>query len=268
MDAQAVVPFIIAVFHQKGGVAKTTTVLNLGACLAKAGSNTLVIDLDPTGSLTSGLGFRPGDLPYSIVDVLLGNETILSITQETVVAGLRLIPAHPDLTTAAKYLSTRKKPANILGAALSGEEAGAFERILLDCPPSGGLLTVAALTAAQLLIVPVQCDYYAIQSLAAVFHLIENIRWRANRALGYRLLVTLFDSHNSTQRLSLARLRQMYGNLLFETIIEIDDRVQYGQASGLPLILSAPQSQAAAQYQNLAKEIDAYVHDKRTKPHR
>jgi chromosome partitioning protein len=264
MDVQALPPFVIAVFHQKGGVAKTTTVLNLGACLAKDGHTTLVIDLDPTGSLTSGLGYQPADVPQSIVDVLLGNETILSIIQETVVSDLSLIPAHPDLGTAAKYLSTRKQPATILRTALSGEQACAFERILLDCPPSGGLLTVAALTAAHLLIVPVLCDFYAIQSLESVFHLIKNIRRRANRTLRYRLLVTLYNSQLSTQRLSLDRLRQTYGFLLFENIIEIDDRVQYGQAAGLPLILCAPQSQAAAQYQNLAKEVNAYVQNTRT----
>jgi len=264
MDVQALPPYVIAVFHQKGGVAKTTTVLNLGACLAKEGQTTLVIDLDPTGSLTSGLGYQPAEVPQSIVDVLLGNETILSITQETLVSGLSLIPAHPDLGTASKYLSTRKQPASVLRTALFGEQASAFERILLDCPPSGGLLTGAALTAAHLLIVPVQCDFYAMQSLDVVFHLIKNIRRRANRTLRYRVLVTLYNPRISNQRLSLARLQQTYGSLLFETFIEIDDQVQYGQAAGLPLILYAPHSQAAAQYRNLAKEVNAYVQNTRT----
>lgn len=264
MDVQIPSPYVIAVFHQKGGVAKTTTVLNLGACLAKGGNTTLVIDLDPTGSLTSGLGYQPGEIPQSIVDVLLGNETILSVIQETVVSGLSLIPAHPDLGRASKYLPTRKQSAAVLRSALSGEQSSAFERILIDCPPSGGLLTVAALTAAHLLIVPVQCDFYAIQSLESVFHLIQNLRRKANRTLRYRLLVTLYNPQISNQRLNLTRLREFYGSLLFDTFIEIDDQVQYGQAAGLPLILYAPQSQAAESYRSLAKEVNAYVQNAQT----
>jgi len=248
-------PKIIAVNNQKGGVAKTTTCLSLGASLAEMGYTVLLIDLDPQAHLTLSLGLKPESLHRTIGDVLLGNYSITSISRESSIFDLDIVPANQNLSLIDKLLYEQVRYEYQLKQKLAAIGEEYYEFVLIDCPPAFNALTLNALTAAQLLMVPVQCEYYAAQSLPQVMKLAKLVQKKTNPALTYHLLVTMFDRRNKICHLILEQMQQQMGHLLYETIIEVDTKLKESPAFGQAITQYAPDTRGAQQYRNLAKEL-------------
>lgn len=255
-------PFIIAVCHQKGGVAKTTTVSALGASLVELGHRTLLIDLDPSGNLTSGLSISPARMHKSAADLLLGNEPIHAILQTTLMPGLDLVPSNPAMRTVSRFLYLRPRYETLLKSgfdAMHNSPLPPYRFILMDCPPTLGPLTITALTAAHLVIIPTQCEYYSLQALEAVFKLIATVRAETNPGLRFRLLITMFDRRGSLHSRILEMVQERYAHALFETMIGFDSKLRESQLVGVPVIRHAPGTRASQQYRLLAEELCAYA---------
>lgn len=249
---------VIAVSNQKGGVAKTTTCLSLGACLAEMGQIVLLIDLDPQTNLTLSLGLKPDQLHYTVDDALLGDTSLVSVSRESETFGLDIIPAKRNLAVLDKILYGRKNYEFYLKRGLDAMGGDFYDTVLIDCPPSFGTLTLNALTAADLLIIPVQCEYYAVHSLRQTVELATLVRNRTNPRLTYRVLVTMYDRRNRICQLILDQMQQGMEQLLFETVIEIDTKLKESPVFGQPITLYEPNTRGAQQYRELAKELVNY----------
>lgn len=253
-----VVPYVIAVCHQKGGVAKTTTVSSLGAALAVQNQRTLLIDLDPSGNLTYGLGFVSGNESRSAADILLGNDVLQNIRQATDVEGLDIIPSNNEMATVARFLNLRPKSEHLLRSSLEQHaQTGAqkYDFVLIDCPPTLGPLTITALTAARMALIPTQCEYYSLQALDGIFKAIASTRANYNPELHYRMLVTMYDRRGLLHTRVLTMLRERFGPLLFKNMIGFDSKLRESQLVGLPVTAHAPRTRAALQYHLLAGEL-------------
>ncbi len=251
-------PYVIAVCHQKGGVAKTTTVSSLGAALAEQNQRTLLIDLDPSGNLSYGLGFVSGNESRSAADVLLGNDTLQNIRQATDVEDLDIIPSNSEMATVARFLNLRPKFEHLLRSSLEQHAHNGnrvYDFVLIDCPPTLGPLTITALTAARMALIPTQCEYYSLQALDGIFKAITNARANYNPALHYRMLVTMYDRRGSLHTRVLTMLRERFGDVLFQNMIGFDSKLRECQLVGLPVTAHAPRTRAALQYQLLAGEL-------------
>jgi chromosome partitioning protein len=245
----------IAISSQKGGVAKTTTCLSLGACLAEIGQSVLLIDLDPQAHLTLSLGFNPEELRRTIGEALLGNASLVSVSREGSVFDLDLVPANQELVVLDKILYGRQDYEFRLKNGLDAIGDGFYDVVLIDCPPSFGTLTLNALTAADLLIVPVQCEYYAAQSLRQIMELVKLVRERTNPRLIYRVLVTMYDQRNKICQVILEQMQRGLSQVLLKTIIEVDTKLRESPAFAQPVTLYAPKTRGAQQYRALAKEL-------------
>lgn len=245
----------IAVSNQKGGVAKTTTCLSLGACLAQMGKLVLLIDLDPQANLTLAMGLKPEGVRHAVDEALLGNASLVSVSRETLVFGLDIAPANHSLVLLDKILYGRQGYEFYLKNGLDMMGQGFYDVVLLDCPPSFGTLTLNALTAADLLIVPTQCEYFAARALRRIVELVKLVREKTNPRLTYRVLVTMFDRRNKISRLIFEQMRQGMSHLMFNTIIEVDVKLKESPALGQPITLYAPKTRGAQQYSALAKEL-------------
>ena len=250
---------VIAIANSKGGVAKTTTCLSLGGSLAEQGRLVLLVDMDPQAHLTTSLGIDLGALRRTIGDVLLGQSSLVAVSQETPVEGLDLVPSNRELIVLDKVLYQRRGYEYRLKADLERMEHSLYDVILLDCPPSFGTLTLNALTAADLLLIPVQSEYYAVRSLRQMLDMVRLVRRRTNPRLAYRLLVTMYDGRNKVHRLVLEYLRRRFSDAMLETIIQIDTRLRESPAFGLPVTRYAPRTRAARQYRELARELEPYL---------
>lgn len=253
-------PYVIAVCHQKGGVAKTTTVSALGAALTELGYPTLLIDLDPSANLTAGLGFNPRQVKKSAADIILGNSELASLSQSTSLPELDIIPSSPDMAPASQVLTARLNYETILRRSIHQQNLP-FEYVIIDCPPSMAALTTTALTAADLAIIPTQCEYFAIQAINTIFGHIGRVRSEHHHLLRFKLLVTMFDLRGKLHSQLYERLKAHYTTAIFETIIGFDSKLRAGQIAGQPITTFAPKTRAAEQYRNLAKEINAYVQE-------
>lgn len=252
-------PYVIALWHQKGGVAKTTTALSLAASLAERGQATLLIDLDPQGNLTSGLGCDPARMRGSAADVLLGNDRLASVSRPTDMSGLDLVPSNADMVTLPRWLHLREKYEPLLRDSLARPELQRYAFVLLDCPPLVGPLTITALTAANLALIPTQCEYFSVQVLNNSLELIRLIRGRTNPELAYRILVTMFDGRGLLHGRVLAHLQQHFAPALFQTVIGVDAKLRESQLAGRPITVHAHSSRAAQQYRQLAEELLTYA---------
>jgi chromosome partitioning protein len=245
----------IAISNQKGGVAKTTTCLSLGACLAEMGQSVLLVDLDPHANLTLSFGLKPQELRRTVGDALLGNASLVAVSRESGVFNLDLIPANHELAVVDRILSGRSGCEFQLKNRLEAVGKGLYEIVLIDCPPSLGTLTLNALTAANLLVVPVQCEYYAAHSLRQVMGMVRTVRERMNPHLTHRLLVTMYDRRNKISRVILEKMQRELSDVLLSTIIEVDARLKESPAFAKPITLYAPNTRSAQQYRALAKEL-------------
>ena len=255
-------PYVIAVCHQKGGVAKTTTVSALGGALAENHKQVMLVDLDPSANLTVGLGLNPFKVEKSAGDVLLGNETLTMVSRETQIPRLDLVPSNGDMKTASQMLAVRPHYETILREGVRRSAMSNYDFVIFDCPPSLGTLVDVALIAADLAILPTQPEYFAVQALGTIFKRIEKLRAEYNPALCYRLLVTMYDQRGNLHTDLLERIKAHYSDALLETVIGFDSKLRASQAAGVPVTTFANNTRAATQYRSLAKEIDTYVEEK------
>lgn len=250
--------YVIGVTHQKGGVGKSTTVATLGACLAEQSGRTLVIDLDPSGNMTSGLGYHPEKVEKSIASLLIGQEVFANVVKSTSLQNLDILPSNPDLLSVSRHLFSYKGYEFLLRDILR-RHAGDYKWVVIDCPPTLGALTITALTASQLAMIPTQLEFYSLQALDVVFKLINMTRSKTNPQLSYRLLVTMYDRRGRFHTDILTYVRQHYSKALMESVIGFDTKVRTSQLAGVPLTMYARSSRAAKQYRELAQELEAYV---------
>ncbi|KRC62295.1 chromosome partitioning protein [Agromyces sp. Root81] len=246
---------IIALCNQKGGVGKTTTTINLGATLAEYGRRVLAIDFDPQGALSAGLGVPTHDVP-TIYDLLLSrNLDPADVIQKTSVEGLDVIPANIDLSAAEVHLVTEVAREQILASVLRRVSAD-YDVILIDCQPSLGLLTVNALTASHGVVIPLECEYFALRGVALLIETIDKVRDRLNPAIRLDgILATMYDARTLHSREVLERVVDAFGDEVLETVISRTVKFPDASVAGTPITEFAPEHQASKAYRQLAREL-------------
>lgn len=247
---------IIAVANEKGGVAKTTTVISLGGALAQIGQEVLLIDLDAQANLSLGLGIDPSRVRRSIADVLLNSGSLLTASRETAIPGLDLVPSNADMGLAERFLPVRQNYDQILKNVLRNNAAlSAYQFILLDCPPSLGAVTTNALNAADFVIAPTQPEYFSAYGLRSLMATIRQVRGQTNPNLAYYILITMMDRRNRIHRTMYEQLLATFGEGLLKTVIEVDTKLRESTVAGLPIGHYFPRSRSAGQYSALAQEL-------------
>lgn len=247
--------FVIAVSNEKGGVAKTTTTLSLGAALVEAGADVLLIDLDVQSNLSLSLGIDPSKTRRAIANVLLESAPLMSVSRETGIPGLDIIPSNAETGLAERFLPIRQNYELILRSAIESSTGLYHKYVIIDCPPFLGAVTYNALMAANLLVMPTQPEFFSVHALRNMMALIRRIRSQNNPALKYRILITMFDRRNRTHRTLNEQLRVTFTTGMFDTIISTDTKLRESPISGLPIIYYAPQSRASNEYRALAQEV-------------
>ncbi|MCI8567546.1 MAG: ParA family protein [Lachnospiraceae bacterium] len=246
---------IIAIANQKGGVGKTTTAINLSACLAEAGCKVLVIDADPQGNTTSGLGVDKNRLNHTIYEMMIGECDITDCVIRDVFDNLDIVPSNINLSGAEiELIGIDRKEYILKNASASLKEE--YEYILIDCPPSLNMLTVNALTAADAVLVPIQCEFYALEGLSQLIHTINLVKKRLNAALDIEGVV--FTMYDARTNLSLQVVENVKGNLkqnVYKTIIPRNVRLAEAPSHGLPINIYDSKSTGAESYRLLAKEV-------------
>ncbi len=245
---------IIAVLNQKGGVGKTTTTINLAAYIARAGKKVLVCDIDPQGNSTSGLGIDKQALTSTLYDVLFSRAKATNVTQKTNDKNLFLLPSNAQLAGAEVDLVPIENREQQLKRALSDLD---YDYIFIDCPPSLGLLTVNALTAANQVLIPVQAEYYAMEGLSQLLSVVQQVKVALNQDLAILgVVITLYDSRNSLSEQVKKELEGYFGDKLFETVIPRNVRLAEAPSFGRTIIEHDKWSKGARAYKNLARELE------------
>jgi chromosome partitioning protein len=244
--------WILAVSNQKGGVGKTTTAVNVAACLAEAGERVLIVDLDPQANASSGVGVRTGG-PSSLD--LLDGAPLGSVTVATKYENLAVVPATRELASASIELASLPKSESFLATALRDAKS-TFSFVFIDCPPSLGPLTVTALAAADKVIVPVQCEYYALEGLSQLIETVEHVRRGPNPRLTIGgILLTMVDARTRLSADVEAEVRRAFGNLVFNTTVPRSVRLAEAPSHGMPITAYARDSRGAAAYFDVAGEL-------------
>jgi chromosome partitioning protein len=248
----------IAVANQKGGVGKTTTAINLATALAATGMKVLLLDLDPQGNASTGLGLNHSDRQHSSYDVLLGEATLHEAVVPSRVPRLDLLPATQDLSGAEVELVGYDRRTHRLADALDTAPDGRWDVCLMDCPPSLGLLTVNALVAARQLLVPLQCEFFALEGLSQLLQTVERVRAGFNPQLAILgVALTMFDRRNSLSRQVAEDVRACLGNAVFETMIPRNVRLSEAPSHGLPALIYDLRCSGSEAYVRLARELIA-----------
>ncbi|KHO29566.1 chromosome partitioning protein [Corynebacterium minutissimum] len=247
---------IISMCNQKGGVGKTTSTINMGACLAELGRKVLLVDLDPQGALSAGLGLTHDQIGDTIYDVMLDSDvSVHSAIVHTGVQGLDLVPANIDLSAAEIQMVNEVGREHTLARALRPVRKE-YDFIIIDCQPSLGLLTVNALACSQGVIIPMECEFFSLRGLALLTDTVEKVADRINFDLEVMgILVTMFDRRTRHAREVMDRVVEYFGDKVFDTVITRTVRFPETSVAGEPITSWAPSSQAAKQYRDLAKEV-------------
>ena len=246
---------VIAIANQKGGVGKTTTTINLAAGLALESKRTLLVDIDPQGNSTTGLGVDRAQVTASLYHVLDGTRFIGEVLCQTEIPELLIIPATKDLVGAEVELVNAERREYRLKDSLTSVVAH-YDYVLLDCPPSLGLLTLNALTAADSLLIPIQSEYYALEGLTAILETMNLVQKGLNPALHLEgIVITMFDSRNRLSHQVLEEIRSHFPDKLFSTIVRRNVRLSESPSYGKPICLYDPTSTGALDYRDLAKEL-------------
>ncbi|MEI7838837.1 MAG: ParA family protein [bacterium] len=244
---------VVAIVNQKGGVGKTTTTINLGAQLAKDGYKVLIIDSDPQGNATSGLGLSGNTFEKTTYNLLVSKTPIDKVIQETYIPNLHIIPANPNLAGAEIDLSTMISREFKLKESLI---ASTHDFILIDCPPALGLLSINALTAADSVLIPVQAEYYALEGLSQLLNIIQIVKQNINKKLEILgVVITMYDKRTSLSEQVLSEIKNHFGDKVFETIIPRNIRLAEAPSFGKAIYDHDKWSKGARAYKQLAKEV-------------
>ena len=260
-------PRVLSLANQKGGVGKTTTAINLGTALAAIGERVLIVDLDPQGNASTGLGIDRKDRDRSTFDVLVGESDMKGVVRETAVPGLHIAPSTLDLSGLELSLATRKdrayrlrdaigklsRPTKAAYGTLSGE---GYSYILVDCPPSLNLLTVNAMAASDAVLVPLQCEFFALEGLSQLLKTVEQVKVSLNPSLTiHGVVLTMYDARNNLSDQVVADVRQFMGKKVFDTVIPRNVRVSEAPSYGKPVLLYDLKCVGSQAYLKLASEI-------------
>lgn len=250
---------IIAVTNQKGGVGKTTTAISLSACLADCGKRTLLVDLDPQGNATSGLGIDKTSLTKNVYDCLIEQTPMTEVVQKTMIKKLAVVPATMDVAGAAVELVSIDKREHVLKNVLYDylqTVKKTYDYVIIDCPPSLGLLTINALVAADSVLIPVQCEFYALEGLAQLMQTVEMIRGSLNDKLHLLgLLMTMYDGRTNLSIQVTEEVKKYFSGQVFKTIIPRNVRLGEAPSHGEPITIYDPHSKGAEVYKKLAREV-------------
>ena len=257
--------YIIALSNEKGGVAKTTTSLDLGSALANMNYRVLLIDLDSQANLTLSAGLFPNKVPCASLDIFFPvvptTFNVVSLCLSTNQKNLDIIPSNGDMFLMEHKLPSLRKSLLILRQELRQQASWLYDFVIIDCPPALNLFTINALSAADLLIIPTQAEYFSVHSLGKMMSLIRYIRKETNPNLKYRVLVTILDLRNSIHLDVLNHLQGVFGETMFKARIEIDTKIREAQMEGIPIIKYMPSTRGSIQYINLAQELLTYVEE-------
>jgi chromosome partitioning protein len=246
---------VIAVANQKGGVGKTTTVINLAAYLADSGKRVLTVDIDPQGNTTTGLGIDKSLVDVSIYDVLLGDQPLVEALTATDVVGLHLLPATLDLAGAEVELSQAADREHLLDRQLT-RIRDRYDYVFVDCPPSLGLLTINALTAADAVMIPMQCEFFALEGLSQLLSTIDLVRERLNPRLRLEgVLLTMYDARTNLAAQVADEVRKHFHQQVYQAVIPRTVRLSEAPSHGQPILRYDPKSRGAEGYQRLAQEV-------------
>ena len=248
---------IIAIINQKGGVGKSTTAINLGAALGEMGKQVLLVDLDPQGNCSSGLGVEKSLIQQCIYDVLLNDVPLEEVIIPDIAEGLDIAPATINLAGAEVELVSEMARENRLKDAVGGMR-GKYDFILIDCPPSLGLLTVNALVAADKLLIPIQCEFFALEGVTKLLESMKRVKSRLNPTLDiYGILLTMYDSRTTLSKQVVDEVREYFGRLVFSTPIPRTVKLSEAPSFGQPITQYDPKGRGALSYIELAKEVIA-----------
>ncbi len=250
--------YIIAMSNEKGGVAKTTSTLSLGAALAELNYRVLLIDLDPQANLSLALGLETGESAVTSANILIEGVALQTAIHKTEISNLDLIPSSFRIENAEQFLPMRTHYLSTLRDALEADTLP-YDYILLDCPPALGAITLNALSSANLLIIPTQAEYFSAYALRNMMGTIRRIRQDVNPGLAYRILVTLLDRRNRTHRNIFEQLQATFGQGVFTTVIEVDTKLRESPIAGIPITTYKPTSRGSQQYRVLAQELIEYA---------
>jgi chromosome partitioning protein len=245
---------IISIANNKGGTGKTTTAVNLGTALAAAGKRVLLVDLDPQGSATVSFGFEKAKLLYTIYDVLTQARKIELVMLETKVRNVTVVPSNLDLAGAEIELATIRGREFVLREALAAAKRR-FDVILLDCPPNIGILTVNAIVACDLLMVPVQCEYYSMEGFPTLLGFIRMVKSRVKTDFDFQVLLTMYDGRTALAKKVQKELREKFGDNVVKAVIPRSIRMAEAPSKGIPGVIYSPLNKASQEYQRLAKDM-------------
>ncbi len=248
---------VLTIANQKGGVGKTTTAINLGTALTAVGERVLLIDSDPQGNASTGLGVSPQMRRKTLYDVMMEETTLAEAILRTAIPGLDLVPAEADLSGVELELGQSARRAYRLRDALAAVRgAGAYDYVLIDCPPSLNLLTVNAMTAADAVLVPLQCEFFALEGLTQLLRTVEQVRGALNPGLEIQgVVLTMYDKRNSLSALVAKDVREHLGERVYQTVIPRNVRISEAPSYGKPAIIYDLQCAGSQAYVSLAKEV-------------